>query len=110
MEFKTKLVMELLKETDPLSVICSKYSIHPTQDRRWKEKAIESLQSGFNEKDNSVVKELIENKKLNDEPARAPQAEHMVTNNLDTSTGVFLISFNISRILNFNKLFSFITA
>lgn len=66
-EFKTKVALELLKEVDPLSVICSKYSIHPTQARRWKEKAIESLQNSFNGSDNSVVKELIETKKLNDE-------------------------------------------
>lgn len=66
-EFKTKVVLELLKEIDPLSVICSKYSLHPTQARRWKEKAIESLQSGFNGSDNSVVKELSETKKLNEE-------------------------------------------
>jgi len=66
-EFKTKAVLELLKEVDTLSVICSKYSIHPTQARRWKEKAVESLQNSFNGSDNSVVKELIETKKLNDE-------------------------------------------
>lgn len=66
-EFKTKVVLELLKEVDTLSVICSKYSIHPTQARRWKEKAIESLQNSFNGSDNSVVKELLETKKLNEE-------------------------------------------
>lgn len=66
-EFKTKVVLELLKEVDTLSVICSKYSIHPTQARRWKEKAIESLQSSFNGADNSVIRELAETKRLNDE-------------------------------------------
>lgn len=66
-EFKTKVVLEMLKDVDALSVICSKYSIHPTQARRWKEKAVESLQNSFNGSDNSVVKELIETKKLNEE-------------------------------------------
>lgn len=66
-EFKTKVVLELLKETDTLSAICSKYSVHPTQARRWKEKAIEALQNSFNGADNSVIKELAEAKKLNDE-------------------------------------------
>lgn len=66
-EFKTKVVLELLREVDTLAVICSKHSIHPTQARRWKEKAIESLQNSFNGSDNSVVKELIETKKLNEE-------------------------------------------
>lgn len=66
-EFKTKVVMELLREVDTLSAICSKYSIHPSQARRWKEKALESMQSGFNGADNSVVKELKETKELNEE-------------------------------------------
>lgn len=66
-ELKTKVVLELLKEGDALSVICSRYSIHPTQARRWKEKAIEALQNSFNGSDNSVVKELTETKKLNEE-------------------------------------------
>lgn len=66
-EFKTKVVLEMLKGEEMLSAICSKYSIHPTQARRWKEKAIESLQNGFNGADNSVVKELTETKQLNDE-------------------------------------------
>ncbi len=66
-EFKTKVVLELIKETDTIAAICSKYSIHPTQARRWKEKAIESLQVGFNGADNSVVRELRETKELNEE-------------------------------------------
>lgn len=66
-EFKTKVVLELLREADTLTVICSKYSIHPTQARRWKEKAIESLQNNFNGADNSVAKELEATKELNQE-------------------------------------------
>lgn len=66
-EFKTKVVLELLKEVDTLSAICSKYSIHPTQARCWKEKAVESLQNGFNGADNSVIRELKDTKELNDE-------------------------------------------
>ncbi len=66
-ELKTKVVLELLKGEEMLTAICSKYSIHPTQARRWKEKALESLQSDFNGADNSVVKELAETKELNDE-------------------------------------------
>lgn len=66
-EFKTKVVLELLREVDTLSVICSRYSIHPTQARRWKEKAIESLQNSFNGSDNSVAKELTDTKQLNEE-------------------------------------------
>lgn len=66
-EFKTKVVLEILKDVDPLSVICSRYSIHPTQARRWKEKALEALQGNFTGADNSAIKELIETKELNQE-------------------------------------------
>jgi len=66
-EFKSKVVLELLKEIETLSTICSKYSIHPSQARRWKEKALEAMQNGFNGADNSVVRELKETKELNEE-------------------------------------------
>lgn len=66
-EFKTKVVLELIREVDTMIAICSKYSIHPTQARRWKEKALESMQGGFNGADNSVVRELKETKELNEE-------------------------------------------
>lgn len=66
-EFKTKVALELLKEVDTLVAICSKYSIHPSQARRWKEKALEAIQNGFNGTDNSVVRELAETKELNEE-------------------------------------------
>lgn len=46
-EFKTNVVLELLKEEDTLAAISSKYGIHPTQARRWREIAIESLKNIF---------------------------------------------------------------
>lgn len=46
-EFKTNVVLDLLKETDTLSKIASKYGIHPTQARRWREIAIETLKNIF---------------------------------------------------------------
>jgi transposase-like protein len=46
-EFKTTVVLELLKEEDTLAKIASKYGIHPTQARRWREIAIESLKNIF---------------------------------------------------------------
>ena len=48
--FKTKVVLELIKEIEPISQICSRYEIHPTQARRWKEQAISSLTSIFDSK------------------------------------------------------------
>ena len=46
-EFKTNVVMDLLKETDTLPKIASKYGIHPTQARRWRDIAIETLKNIF---------------------------------------------------------------
>lgn len=46
-EFKTTVVLELLKEEETLAKIASKYGIHPTQARRWREIAIESLKNIF---------------------------------------------------------------
>lgn len=46
-EFKTNVVLDLLKETDTLPKIASKYGIHPTQARRWREIAIETLKNIF---------------------------------------------------------------
>jgi transposase len=46
-EFKTQVVLDLLKETDTLAKIASKYGIHPTQARRWREIGIEGLKNIF---------------------------------------------------------------
>ena len=39
--------MDLLKETDTLPKIASKYGVHPTQARRWREIAINTLKNVF---------------------------------------------------------------
>lgn len=46
-EFKTTVALELLKELDTLPKIASKYGIHPTQARRWREIAQEGLKNLF---------------------------------------------------------------
>lgn len=46
-EFKISVVMDILKGEQTLSQICSKYSIHPTQARRWKEKLLEGVKQSF---------------------------------------------------------------
>jgi len=50
MAFKIKVALELIRERDPVSVICSRYSIHPTQAKRWRDKALETIASGFGDK------------------------------------------------------------
>ncbi len=48
--FKVRVALELIREKEPLSIICSRYGIHPTQARRWKEQALEILTAGFSNK------------------------------------------------------------
>ena len=48
--FKTRVALELIKEAESQSAICSRYSIHPTQARRWKEEALAAMQTQFLQK------------------------------------------------------------
>ena len=47
---KVKVAMELIREKESVSAICSRYSVHPTQAKRWRDKALEAIASGFNNK------------------------------------------------------------
>lgn len=49
-EFKTQVVLELLKGEETMAQICSKFGIHPTQANRWREIAINNLKNSFNGK------------------------------------------------------------
>lgn len=49
-EFKVKVVLELLKQEESSSQICSRYAIHPTQARKWKQQALLNLQHSFSGK------------------------------------------------------------
>ncbi|WP_422120685.1 IS3 family transposase [Koleobacter methoxysyntrophicus] len=46
-EFKTKVVLEILKEEKTVSQISSEYGIHPTQLHRWKQQFLENMTSAF---------------------------------------------------------------
>lgn len=60
-EFKIKVVLDLLKQEETQAQICSRYSIHPTQLRRWKEKFLEAVKQGF---DGVSVSEQLKEKDL----------------------------------------------
>lgn len=62
--FKAKVVLELLREQETIAQICSKYQIHPTQARKWKEQAVASLEVGFSDSQAQALKAKDE---LNDE-------------------------------------------
>ena len=61
--FKGKVALELIIAAEPLTSICSKYSIHPTQARRWKDELLNSLPAIFESKtksDSSEKDQIIE--------------------------------------------------
>ena len=59
---KIRVVLDLLEQTDTALAICFKYSIHPTQARKWKEQAPLNLKQSFSS--NSAFAELKEKDNL----------------------------------------------
>jgi len=49
LEFKLQVVQALLSREKTMAQICSEFRIHPTQARRWKEKALEGMKSGLSQ-------------------------------------------------------------
>lgn len=58
--FKMKVALEAIKGAESISALCSRYSIHPTQINRWKDKAIDSMKTGFENKSASKEKQKDE--------------------------------------------------
>jgi len=48
--FKVKIVLELIKGIDSQATICSRYSIHPIQARKWKEQFLTGMEAQFLER------------------------------------------------------------
>lgn len=59
-EFKNKVALELIREVDTISQICSNYTIHPTQANQWKRLALQSIAQGFVGKPEASLKEKEE--------------------------------------------------
>lgn len=57
--------MEVLKQEETISQICSKFSIHPTQARRWKDHVLEVIKQSFNGK--TIETQLAEKDQLIEE-------------------------------------------
>lgn len=58
--FKIKVALDMIKGKETVAVICSRYSIHPTQANRWKDKALEIMEAGFNNKSAAKQKQKDE--------------------------------------------------
>ncbi len=46
-KFKTKVVLECLKEIEPLSVLATKYELAPTQISKWKKEFLSNAETVF---------------------------------------------------------------
>ena len=55
-EFKTKVVLEILKERQTLAELAKKHEIHPTQLTTWKREFMEKSTSVFSEKGDDTTK------------------------------------------------------
>ncbi len=64
-EFKLTVVLALLKQEKTMSQICSEFRIHPTQARRWKEKALEGMKGSLN--GTGISRKLEDNAELIEE-------------------------------------------
>jgi transposase-like protein len=63
-EFKTSVVLEIFKEDETLNQIASRFTVHPTQVKKWKELALIAIKDGFNQK--GIVSQLKEKDNLID--------------------------------------------
>lgn len=53
--FKAEVALDLIRGSDTMAVLCSRYSIHPTQASQWKQQALAGLELGFSD---APLKEL----------------------------------------------------
>ena len=54
--FKAKVALELIKGTETVSSVCSRYSIHPTQAGKWKQQVAEGMETVFSDKRSDEMK------------------------------------------------------
>ena len=63
-QFKAKVALDVIKETDSISRVCSQHGIHPTQAGKWKSLVLAGLPGIFDNVPNQQLQEkdtLIEN-------------------------------------------------
>ncbi len=48
--FKAKVALEVIKEIESITQVCSRYSIHPTQAKKWKQQLLANVENIFTAK------------------------------------------------------------
>jgi len=59
-DFKAKVALDLIRETDTVAQVCSKFEIHPTQAGKWKQQALQGMETIFSDKATDIVKKKDE--------------------------------------------------
>lgn len=54
--FKAKVTLELVREDEKMSVVCSRYGIHPTQAGKWKQQFLSNAPQLFADKSSSELR------------------------------------------------------
>lgn len=62
--FKTKVVLESLKEQRPIQEIASQYEVHPNQISKWKQQFLSNADKVFEEPVSAKSQEDLEREKL----------------------------------------------
>lgn len=64
-EFKTRVVLEVLKERETLEILAKKYELQPTQISKWKADALKNFGNVFSEnKDAEKREKSVDTEKL----------------------------------------------
>ena len=55
--FKAQVALDLIKEVETVSQICSRHGIHPTQAKKWKENLLSNLVPIFDQRPDAILAE-----------------------------------------------------
>ena len=55
--FKAKVALDLIKGTDTIATVSSRYAIHPTQAAKWKDRALKGLELSFSNPEHSILEQ-----------------------------------------------------
>jgi transposase len=53
--FKAKVALEVIKEIESITQVCSRYSIHPTQAKQWKQQLLGNVENIFSSRAGSEL-------------------------------------------------------
>jgi transposase len=62
--FKAQLVLELLKETKPLSQLAAEHGVHPNVLRAWRDQALKELPTIFERRDSLATQQAAHAQQL----------------------------------------------